>query len=212
MSRLTSLRLLAGLGYYPIILTILTGESHLYCLLNDSVIASRTIQAEGLARNILIVDCDAHQGNGTAAILANDLTIFTFSIHGRNNFPYHKEKSDLDIALDEGTGDAEYLRVLTEGLFCALERAGADIVIYLAGADPYKNDRFGRLSLSKDGLAERDRIVFQHCFEAGIPVAVTMAGGYARKIEDTVDIHFKTITAAAELANGKIFVNVQGGR
>ena len=172
-----------------------------YCWLNDCVIAARAIQAEGLVRNILIVDCDVHQGNGTAAIAENDPTIFTFSIHGKNNFPFQKTKSDLDIALDDGAGDPVYLEALAKGLREAMDAAGADLVIYLAGADPYEDDRFSRIALTKKGLAERDRFVFQKCREAGLPVVVTMAGGYARNVEDTVDIHFGTVLAALEYEN-----------
>ncbi len=169
-----------------------------YCWLNDSVIASRAIQAEGLAGRILIIDCDVHQGNGTAAIVNNDPTIFTFSIHGKNNFPYQKEKSDLDIALENGADNAVYLKALEKGLKESMNVACADLVIYLAGADPYKDDRFGRLALTKNGLAARDRLVFQSCLDAGLPTAVTMAGGYARNVQDTVDIHFQSILAALE--------------
>jgi acetoin utilization deacetylase AcuC-like enzyme len=172
-----------------------------YCWLNDSVIAARAIQAEGLAGNILVIDCDVHQGNGTAAIVKNDPTIFTFSIHGKNNFPYQKEKSDLDIALENGADDAIYLAALEKGLRQSMGAAGADLAIYLAGADPYKDDRFGRLALTKGGLAERDRLVFRSCLEAGLPTAVTMAGGYARNVQDTVDIHFQTVFSALEIQN-----------
>jgi acetoin utilization deacetylase AcuC-like enzyme len=172
-----------------------------YCWLNDSVIAARAIQAEGFAGNILIIDCDVHQGNGTAAIVENDPTIFTFSIHGKNNFPYQKEKSDLDIALENGADNAAYLAALEKGLRQSMGAAGADLAIYLAGADPYKDDRFGRLALTKEGLAQRDHLVFQSCQEAGLPTAVTMAGGYARNVQDTVDIHFQTILSALEHQN-----------
>ena len=172
-----------------------------YCWLNDSVIASRAIQAEGLVKNILIVDCDVHQGNGTTAILGNDPTIFTFSIHGKNNFPYHKETSDLDVELADGTDDAAYLNALEKGLAASMQNFKADLVIYLAGADPYKDDRFGRLALTKKGLAERDRRVFQSCLKAGLPTAVTMAGGYARNVQDTVDIHFQSVLSALESKN-----------
>ena len=169
-----------------------------YCWLNDSVIAARAMQAENLAPRILIIDCDVHQGNGTAAILKNDASIFTFSIHGKNNFPYRKEKGDLDIALEDGADDRLYLEALEDGLLRVVQPAAAQLVIYLAGADPFKNDRFGRLSLTKAGLAKRDRLVFQHCYDAGLPVAVTMAGGYARRVSDTVDIHFQTLLTALE--------------
>ena len=115
----------------------------------------------------MIIDCDVHQGNGTAAILKDDPTIFTFSIHGKNNFPYHKETSDLDIELADGTDDAAYLEALEDGIIRSLQNFNADLVIYLAGADPYKDDRFGRLALTKKGLAERDRIVFRNCLKPG---------------------------------------------
>ncbi len=169
-----------------------------YCLLNDSVIAARALQSENTLKKILIIDCDVHQGNGTAAILTNDATIFTFSLHGKNNFPSRKEKSDLDIALEDETGDREYLKALEKGLIRALDISEAEMVIYLAGADPYENDRFGRLRLSKPGLLERDRMVFRYCHKAAIPVAVTMAGGYAKNIQDSVDIHFQTVKQAVE--------------
>ena len=116
-----------------------------YCWLNDSVIASRAMQSERLAGKIWVIDCDVHQGNGTAAIVKNDPTIFTFSIHGKNNFPYHKETSDLDLELADGTEDATYLNALKQGLAASMQNFKADLVIYLAGADPYLDDRFGRL-------------------------------------------------------------------
>ncbi|MBW2428519.1 MAG: histone deacetylase [Deltaproteobacteria bacterium] len=169
-----------------------------YCWLNDSAIASRAMQTEGLARKILVIDCDVHQGNGTAAIVKNDLTIFTFSIHGKNNFPYHKETSSLDIELADGTDDAGYLKALEKGLAASMQNFKADLVIYLAGADPYKDDRFGRLALTKEGLAQRDHLVLQNIYKAGLPAAVTMAGGYARNVQDTVDLHFQTVLSAVD--------------
>lgn len=169
-----------------------------YCWLNDTVIAARAMQAEGLVRKVLIIDCDVHQGNGTAAILKDDATIFTFSIHGKNNFPYQKEKSDLDVELADGTDDAAYLAALDKGIIRSLDNFSADLVIYLAGADPYQEDRFGRLALTKEGLAQRDRLVLRHCYEAGLPAAVTMAGGYARNLKDIVDINFQTILSALD--------------
>jgi acetoin utilization deacetylase AcuC-like enzyme len=172
-----------------------------YCWINDSVIATRGMQAEDLARRILIIDCDVHQGNGTAAILKNDPSIFTFSIHGKNNFPFHKEKSDLDVELADGTDDAAYLEALDKGIIRSLENFTTDLVIYLAGADPYLDDRFGRLAITKEGLAQRDHLVLQHLYKAGLPVAVTLAGGYARDIADTVDIHFRTVVTALEFQN-----------
>ena len=169
-----------------------------YCWLNDSVIAARAMQAEGLVKTVLIVDCDVHQGNGTAAMVKDDPSIFTFSIHGKNNFPYHKETSDLDVELADGTGDVAYLKALENGLDASMQHFKADLVIYLAGADPYENDRFGRLALTKKGLAQRDRLVFQNCLAADLPIAVTMAGGYAPNVQDTVDIHFQTVLSALE--------------
>ncbi|MGD9115021.1 MAG: histone deacetylase [Desulfobacterales bacterium] len=169
-----------------------------YCWLNDSVIASRTLRAEGLVNRVLIFDCDVHQGNGTAAILNNDPSIFTFSIHGKNNFPYRKEESDLDIELADGTDDVGYLNALEEGIVASMQKFKTDLVIYLAGADPYLDDRFGRLSLTKEGLKKRDRLVFEHCYQSGLPVAVTLGGGYAPNIQDIVDIHFQTILSALE--------------
>jgi acetoin utilization deacetylase AcuC-like enzyme len=169
-----------------------------YCWLNDGVIASRAMQSNELAGKIWIIDCDVHQGNGTAAIVKNDPTIFTFSIHGKNNFPYHKETSDLDVELADNTDDAAYLNAIEKGLAACMQNFKADLAIYLAGADPYKDDRFGRLAITKEGLAQRDRLVLQHLYQAGLPIAVTMAGGYARNVQDTVDIHFQSVLAALE--------------
>jgi acetoin utilization deacetylase AcuC-like enzyme len=167
-----------------------------YCILNDAAIAARAMQAERRVQRILIVDCDVHQGNGTAAIFRDDPWVFTFSIHGENNFPLKKEASDLDIALEDGTSDQAYLAALREGLEQAFRRAKAELAIYLAGADAYKGDRFGRLKLSKAGLQERDQMVFSRCLDANLPIAVTMAGGYAPNIDDIVDIHLQTVKAA----------------
>lgn len=169
-----------------------------FCVLNDSVIAARTLQAEGLVGNVVVIDTDVHQGNGTALIVEGDSTIFTFSIHGEKNYPFHKERSDLDVGLADGTGDEAYLEALKLGLEEALDRAGATVAIFLAGADPYEGDKLGRLSVTKEGLAERDRIVLDACRSQNLPVAVTMAGGYCPRIIETVDIHFKTVQQAAE--------------
>ena len=170
-----------------------------YCVFNDSAIAARAVQAEGLVERIVVVDTDVHQGNGTAAIVRSDATIYTLSIHGAKNFPFRKEESDLDLALPDGADDGEFLDALADGLERALEESRAELAIYLAGADPFEDDRLGRLSVSKEGLAERDSLVLESCRERGIPVAVTMAGGYARYVEDTVEIHFQSIERAATL-------------
>jgi acetoin utilization deacetylase AcuC-like enzyme len=173
-----------------------------YCVFNDSAVASRTMQAEGRVKRVVILDCDVHKGNGTAAIFSGDTSVFTFSIHGRKNFPFDQEKSDLDIALEDGADDAHYLEALEKGVRRALHLSRADLAIYLAGADPYGTDKFGRLSLTKTGLAARDSFVFQCCRIASIPVAVTLAGGYAKRIEDTVDIHLQTVKTAVEFQKG----------
>jgi acetoin utilization deacetylase AcuC-like enzyme len=168
-----------------------------FCVFNDSAVAARALQAEGLVERVLVIDCDVHQGNGTASIFRDDPSVFTFSIHGARNFPFTKEAGDLDIELPDGTGDREYLDALERGLNEALARSGADLAIYLAGADPYLDDRLGRLALTKQGLLRRDRMVFEACATTDVPVAVTMAGGYARNIADTVEIQFNTIATAA---------------
>lgn len=170
-----------------------------YCVFNDAAVAARAMQAEGCARRVVIIDCDVHQGNGTAAILAGDPTVFTFSIHGARNFPFHKERSDLDIELPDGTTDDLFLTMVEEGTRRALALAGADLAIYLAGADPYQNDRLGRMAVTMEGLAQRDRIVFDLCRAAGLPVAIAMAGGYARDVDQIVAIHAQTIRIAADL-------------
>jgi acetoin utilization deacetylase AcuC-like enzyme len=174
-----------------------------FCVFNDCAVAARAMQAEGLARRVVILDCDVHQGNGTAEIFDGDPDVFTFSIHAASNFPFRKYPGDLDIALEDGADDATYLEALERGISQALERAQAGLALYLAGADPYAGDRLGRLGLSKRGLAARDRLVLESCRAAGLPVAITMAGGYGRLIEDTVDIHFQTVQIAAALANGR---------
>ncbi|MEL6151803.1 MAG: histone deacetylase [Chloroflexota bacterium] len=171
-----------------------------FCVFNDIAVSARALQAEGLIRNAVVLDCDVHQGNGTAAICANDPTIFTLSIHGEKNFPFRKVASDLDIGMDNGTGDDEYMQRLREGVAYALDHADADIAFFLAGADPWEGDRLGKLSLSKAGLIERDRTVFEMCFERNIPVAVAMGGGYAPDVEDIADIHFNTARTVAEMA------------
>jgi len=167
-----------------------------FCVFNDAAVAARAMQAEGRVDRVLIVDCDVHQGNGTASILRGDDSIFTFSIHGARNFPFDKEQSDLDIELPDGCSDEAYLLQLAHGLDTAFDLARPDLIIYLAGADPYHDDRLGRLSLSMDGLGKRDCLVFDMARRLQIPVAIAMAGGYARQIDDTVMIHRNTICLA----------------
>jgi acetoin utilization deacetylase AcuC-like enzyme len=168
-----------------------------YCVFNDAAVALLALKRDGMLERAAVVDCDVHQGNGTASILANEPTLFTFSIHGEKNFPFRKERSDLDIELPDGTGDEPYLTALDHGLARTFIDARPEMVVYLAGADPFRDDRLGRLALSKSGLAERDRRVFDACDRAGVPIAIAMAGGYARDVADTVDIHYATVEAAA---------------
>lgn len=170
-----------------------------FCVFNDVAVAIRVLQAEGLARRVLIVDCDVHQGNGTAAIFAGDEDVFTFDVYAARNYPFEKTPADLAVALDDGTGDADYLARVATHLPEAVNRARAGLMVYVSGADPHAGDRLGRLSLSKEGLAERDRLVFAAARRAGLPVAVTMAGGYGRDIADTVDVHFATVREAARV-------------
>ena len=169
-----------------------------FCVFNDTAVAVRTLRSERRVDRVLVVDLDVHQGDGTAAILAGDDWVHTLSLHGRNNFPFRKAASRQDVELDDGTGDAAYLATLRVALPLAVERSSAQLAIYLAGADPYEHDRLGRLALTKHGLALRDAYVLDTLRDAGIPVAIAMAGGYAEDIEDVVDIHFATVCAALE--------------
>lgn len=168
-----------------------------FCIFNDSAIAARTLQREiSPSLKIAVVDLDVHQGNGTAAILKNDDSIFTLSIHGENNFPFKKEESNLDVGLADGSNDQVYLQALAQCLEQLDGRFQADCLIFLAGADPHEGDRLGRLKVSKDGMRLRDEMVFQYGLDRKIPVAFSMAGGYGKEIESTVDIHFQTIKTA----------------
>lgn len=173
-----------------------SGHGEGFCLYNDVAVAARTMQAEGRIRRAVVIDCDVHQGNGTAEISSGDPTIYTFSIHGEKNFPFRKVPGDLDVGLPDGTEDEAYLAALRPNLERALAEAGADMAFYLAGADPHVNDRLGRLALTKAGLAARDRLVMTAVREAGLPVAVVMAGGYGRDIDETVDLYLQTVTIA----------------
>jgi acetoin utilization deacetylase AcuC-like enzyme len=166
-----------------------------FCLFNDVAVAVRVLRREGRCRRVAIVDCDVHQGNGTAAVFRTDPDVFTLSIHQANNYPAEKPPSTLDVHLPDGTGDAAYLRHLEEAL-PAVVAWRPDLVYYLAGADPFVDDQLGGLSLSFQGLRARDACVFRTCRRAGVPVAVTLAGGYARRLEDTVRIHLGTLEEA----------------
>jgi len=170
-----------------------------FCVFNDAAVAVRVLRSEGLIARAAIIDCDVHQGNGTAAIFAGDPSVFTFSIHGGKNFPFRKERSTLDVELPDGSGDEVFLAALELHVPRVLEEFRPELVIYLAGADPFHQDRFGRLGMSKEGLAARDRFVLGACRDAGLPTAIAMAGGYARDTEDTVDIHVSTIRTAAAM-------------
>jgi acetoin utilization deacetylase AcuC-like enzyme len=170
-----------------------------FCYINDLAVAARVLQHEGLVRRAAVVDVDVHQGNGTAGIFAGDESVFTLSIHQEANYPVPKEPGDLDIGLADGTGDADYLAAVER----ALERVwafGPDLVLLQAGSDPYREDQLGGLALTLDGLEARDRRVLEGCAARGIPAVVTLGGGYARRLEDTVAIHAATCRVALKLA------------
>jgi acetoin utilization deacetylase AcuC-like enzyme len=171
-----------------------------FCVLNDIAIAIRALQKERVIERAMTVDCDVHQGNGTAAIFAGDPSVFTLSIHQANNYPYPKPPSSLDINLPDGVADEEYLSELEKGLDQALAGFQPELILYVAGADPYREDQLGGLKLTMEGLEKRDRLVFEKACARKIPVAVTLAGGYARRVEDTVTIHTNTIRVAQEFA------------
>jgi acetoin utilization deacetylase AcuC-like enzyme len=164
-----------------------------YCVFNDVAVATRVLQREGQLRRVAVIDLDVHQGNGTARLFAGDEDVHTFSMHGERNYPFHREQSRRDVELPDGTGDDTYLGTLDRHLDEVLDEAAPELVFYLAGADPFAGDRFGRLALSLDGLRARDRRVLGACARRGVPVAVTLAGGYAERMEDIVTIHANTV-------------------
>ena len=168
-----------------------------FCIFNDGAVAARLMQAERRVRQVAIVDLDVHQGNGTAAILAADDSVFTLSLHGEHNYPFAKARSDLDVGLPDATGDLAYLAALEAALETMFTQVAPQLIIFLAGADPHEGDRLGRLKLSMAGLAARDTMVFRQARNRGIAVAVTMGGGYGRNIDDTVAVHAQTIRLAA---------------
>lgn len=168
-----------------------------FCVFNDVAISLRLLQRSGRIRRAAIVDLDVHQGNGTNAIFAGDESVFTFSMHGGKNYPFHKVPGSLDVELPDGANDELYLTLLAEHLPNVLARAEPDLVLYLAGADPYEGDALGRLGLTFDGLARRDALVIELCREVGLPIAITIAGGYGRNLDDTVRIHLETARIAS---------------
>ena len=168
-----------------------------FCLLNDVAVAARALTVDGSVERLAVVDLDVHHGNGTAAVFADDDSVFTFSMHQEANYPLVKPPSDLDVGLEDGTGDDAYLERLREHLFRIVEEEGPGLVLYLAGADPYREDQLGGLGLTREGLRRRDRTVLETCLDRGVPVAVTLAGGYARREADTVEIHCATVREAS---------------
>ncbi|HEY1334108.1 MAG TPA: histone deacetylase, partial [Myxococcaceae bacterium] len=167
-----------------------------YCVFNDIAVSIRMLQAEGAIHRALVVDLDVHQGNGTAAVFATDPDVFTFSMHGEHNFPFRKQRSSLDIGLPDGAGDEVYLDALARHLPRVLEAARPDIVYYQAGVDPLAEDALGRLSLSHAGLEARDTFVLEAARRSGLPVVVTLGGGYARPLDASVRAHIGTYRAA----------------
>jgi acetoin utilization deacetylase AcuC-like enzyme len=174
-----------------------------FCVLNDVAIAIRAMRARKLIQRAAIVDCDVHQGNGTATIFDGDAATFTFSMHGANNYPLFKARSTLDVELPDGTSDAAYMETLASHLPHVLQ-SDPDIVFYLAGADPYRGDKLGRLALSIDGLRERDAHVLRECYEREIPIVTVMSGGYGKDINDTIEIHCNTIRMVKQIFEERV--------
>lgn len=171
-----------------------------FCAIHDVAVAIRRLQHDGAVKRAIVVDTDVHHGNGTAAIFAQDDAVYTLSIHQENNYPFQKPRSTLDIDLEDGVGDAEYLKLLDAGLKKAFTEFHADILFYVAGADPFREDQLGGLALTMDGLAQRDALVVSFARHAGVPMVSTFAGGYARNVGDTVKIHCGTIRAMRDSA------------
>jgi acetoin utilization deacetylase AcuC-like enzyme len=175
------------------------GHGEGFCMIHDVGVAIRSLQAAGKIRTAMTVDTDVHHGNGTAAIFEDDDSVYTLSIHQENNYPMPKPPSDEDIGLDDGTRDQKYLDLLEGGFLRALKKMTPDLIFYVGGADPYCEDQLGGLALTIEGLQKRDRLIFEYARQRGIPVASTLAGGYARRVADTVRIHVNTIVAAREV-------------
>lgn len=170
-----------------------------YCIFNDLAIAARLIQQHNLAKKILIVDLDVHQGDGTAALFQGDPTVFTFSVHCAKNFPFRKQESDLDIPLDEGLEDEAYLKILADHLPNLLSEVNPDLVLYDAGVDPHKDDRLGKLALSSEGIYQRDKFVLECCVNQGYPVATVVGGGYDKNVTALAQRHTLLYQAATEV-------------
>lgn len=171
-----------------------------FCVIHDVAVAIRRLQFDRAIQTAMVVDTDVHQGNGTASIFSGDGDVFTLSIHQAHNYPYPKPPSTVDVDLPDGIGDADYLAILEKNLSDAFHDFSPQILFYIAGADPYREDQLGGLALTMEGLACRDAMVFDYARRHGVPVAITLAGGYARHVEDTVQIHVNTILAAANVA------------
>ncbi len=171
-----------------------------FCAIHDVAVAIRRMQRDGAIKKAMIVDTDVHHGNGTAAIFGGDEDVYTLSIHQENNYPYPKPPSTLDLHLADGTGDDDYLAILEKGLLHAFQEFSPELLFYIGGADPFREDQLGGLALTIYGLAQRDAMVFDQARRHGAAVAITLAGGYARDIKDTVQIHVNTILAAREIA------------
>lgn len=176
------------------------GHGEGFCAIHDVAVAIRRLLHDGAVRKAMVVDTDVHHGNGTAAIFRGDENVFTLSIHQENNYPAYKPPSSLDLDMADRADDGEYLGALIPAVHTALDEFRPDILFYVGGADPYCEDQLGGLALTKEGLKERDRRVFEAARKRGVPVATTLAGGYARRVEDTVRIHVNTILAAQEVA------------
>ncbi len=170
-----------------------------YCIFNDHVVVLRRLRAESLARRFLIIDLDVHQGNGTAVLCQDDPEVFTFSMHSETNYPARKEQSSWDIGLPDGTNDEQYLSVLASALPQLLERFRPDLILYQAGVDVLAGDRFGKLALTMAGVGERDRLVYDLTCRSGLPLVVTLGGGYARDIHQIVEAHCQTIRTATSV-------------
>ncbi len=170
-----------------------------FCLLNDIAIASNFLLEKNLAKKILIIDLDVHQGNGTAQIFRNENRVFTFSMHGEKNYPLRKEKSDLDIGLPDKIEDKDYLKILANQIPALMNQVEPDMIFYLAGADVLKTDKLGRLNLSISGAKQRDRLVFEHCKKNRVPVAVSMGGGYSERLTHIIEAHANTFRVAKEI-------------